>query len=69
MNEYTHINRDKIIEMYIKKPYESKKDDIFNKSSHGWQVIAITSSITITVDKDSEQECKEFIDKFEFIKV
>lgn len=56
------INKDKIIEAYIREPY------VHVKFSIGWGVILIVGysqenqPITILVEKNSQQECIEFLE-------
>jgi hypothetical protein len=69
------INKDKIIEAYIKEPYENSGEQWDYHHTHGWQVIIVVGYLSegqeksITIDKNSKEECEELLQSFGFVPV
>jgi hypothetical protein len=65
------INKDKIVEAFIRKPYKNTGENWDHESSHGWQVVLVIDispeATHYIIDKESEEECIEFINSLGFI--
>ncbi|GEM_PF-4981781 len=69
------INKNRIIEAYIREPYENSGESWDYGHSHGWQVVLVAGylpegqEIQIIIDKQSKEECVELITNFGFVSV
>jgi hypothetical protein len=69
------VNKDRIIEAYIREPYENSGEQWDYGHSHGWQVILVVGFLSegqerqITIEKESKEECVYLINSFGFVSV
>ena len=69
------VNKDRIIEAYIREPYENSGEQWDYGSSHGWQVILVVGFLSegqerqIIIEKESKKECVDLINSFGFVSV
>ena len=68
------VNKDKIIEAFYLEPYSPDKDMHFGEK-HDWRIVLIIGYQSdgypnkITIDKESEKECIDFLDNLGFLKM
>lgn len=69
------INKDKVIEAFIREPYINSGEQWDMGHTHGWQVILVVGYLAdgyqrdIIIDKESRDECVNLIQKLGFIDV
>lgn len=69
------INKDRIIEAYVKEPYKNSGEQWDYKPTHDWQVILVVGFLAegherqIIIEKKSKKECVALINSFGFVSV
>ncbi len=69
------INKDRVIEAYIREPYTNSGEQWDYGPTHGWQVILVVGFLSegqereIIIEKESKEECVHLINSFGFVSV
>ncbi len=69
------INKDRIIEAYVREPYKNSGEKWDYKPNHDWQVILVVGFLAegherqIIIEKKSKKECVALINSFGFVSV
>lgn len=68
------INKDRVIEAYIREPYTNCGEE-WDYPTHGWQVVLVVGYTSedgersILIDKRTKEECVDLINSFGFVSV
>ena len=67
------INKDRVIEAYIREPYVNSGEQWDYGHTHGWQVVLVVGYLSegqersVVIDKETKEECVDLINSFGFV--